>query len=65
MELEGTPDAGYERGASPKTTPNVKAGIAVHNMSSVILKSFMKRRMSHFISVAELLAVRFEVLTAV
>jgi hypothetical protein len=65
MELPGTPDAGYERGASPKTTPNVKTGIAVQNMSSAMLKSFMKRRMGQFISGAELLALSFEVLTAV
>jgi hypothetical protein len=63
--LGGTPEAGYGRGASPKTAPNIKAGIAVHNMSSAMLKSFMKLRLSHLISAAKLLAVRSDVLAEV
>jgi hypothetical protein len=58
MELDGKPGAGYGSGDSPKTTPSVKAAIAVHNTRSAMLKYIAKPRLSHLNSVAKLLSVK-------
>jgi hypothetical protein len=55
MELDGTPDAGYGPGASPKTSPKVKAANVVHTTNGAMLKWCNRRRVSRFISETNLL----------